>query len=370
MRSPLDSLRFERRRLAWAGWLWAVASMPAAAAELQAYAGAVGGIASGTGGVFACATSGPTIGNGWFAGVALPTEGFAGCNLGGGIVEKTGSSGPLTAQQSVSASLTGGSFTGQASARADYGRLGVAASGTMTGGTSAFTYHQAAGFARFQDTLTLSNPGIAAGTAGSVDFAFLIDGMLRSLPNAPYTQQGDIALGIRVGSAVGNAARAPWYSFMGTVVNDGTPYLRGGGSGLPGAFALAPGSFQGSAEVLSTANFGIRWGEPFEIEVALLTSVTPCCYGSSLQSDFMSTATLTGIRARAGAVSVDDFTVLSASGTGYGPSGLLPVPEPASALLWAAGLASLAMRLRGRGRVQPSPQSTGAVQRKSGRANR
>lgn len=317
---------------------------PAMAAELQAYAGAVGGIASGSGSVFACATSGPTIGNGWFAGVVLPLEGFAGCSLGGNIDSQIAATGPLTALASANAPVGGGSFVGQASAQAGYGRLGVAANGTMTGESTSSTYRQTAGFARFQDTLTLSNPGIATGTTGSVDFAFLIDGVLKSLHNAPYTQQGDIALGIRVGSGVGNAARAPWYSFMGTVLNDSLPYVRGGGSGMPGAFVLSPGSMQGSANVLSTANFEFRWGEAFEVEVALLTSVSPCCWGTSLDSNFISSAVLTGISARAGGVPVADFTVLSASGTGYGPGGLLPVPEPASVALWAGGLLLLGLR--------------------------
>lgn len=332
-RSPLV------RCLGWALGLGALcaATLPAAAAELQAYAGAVGGIASGTGGAFACATSGPTIGAGWFAGITLPTEGFAGCSLGGSIDNKSAASGPLTAFANVAAPVSAGSFTGEARARASYGSLGVAASGTMTGATSSFTYHQAAGFARFQDTLTLSKPGVATGTAGVVNFTFLIDGLLKSLPNPPYSQQGDISLGIRVGSSVGNASRAPWYSFMGTVAGDGLPYVRGGGTGMPGAFVLTPGSMQGSAEVTSTANFGITWGVPFEVEVALITSVYPCCYGSKVESAFLTSAKLTGISAWAGNAAVGDFTVLSASGTGYGPGGLAPVPEPASLLLWCAG---------------------------------
>lgn len=324
----------------------ALAAGPAAGAELQAYAGAVGGIASGTGGPFACATSGPTIGAGWFAGVSLPTEGFAACGLGGGIDNQTGASGPLTALQSVNAPVGGGSFSGQAQARADYGRLGVAATGTMTGASTSSTYRQTAGFARFQDTLTLSQPGVATGTPGTVDFAFLIDGVLESLPNAPYTQQGDVALGIRIGNGVGNPARGPWYSFMATVVNDGLPNVRGGGTGLPGAFVLGPGSLQGSAEVLSTAHFGIVWGQPFEVEVALLTSVSPCCFGSSLTSSFLTSAVLSGISASAGGSAVTTFSVTSASGTAYGPAGLLPVPEPATAALWAAGLTALTWRCR------------------------
>lgn len=66
------------------------ASGAASAQALQAYAGAVAGVAQGTGGIFACATSGPTIGDGWFAGLRMPTEGFAGCNLQGGIQNQTG----------------------------------------------------------------------------------------------------------------------------------------------------------------------------------------------------------------------------------------------------------------------------------------
>lgn len=324
--------------------LLAAAIAPAAASELQAYAGAVGGIASGTGGPFACATSGPTIGQGWFAGITLPTEGFADCNLGGGIDNRLAATGPLLATQSVNALVGGGSFTGQASARADYGRLGVAANGTMTGGSTSATYRQTAGFARFQDTLTLSQPGIATGTPGTIDFAFLIDGLLTSSPRSPYTQQGDIALGIRLGSGVGNPARAPWYSFMATVVNDGLPFVRGGGTGLPGSFVLGPGSLQGSAEVLSTASFGFTWGVPFDVEVALMASVSPCCFGTSLDAAFMSSALLTGITARANGSAVTVFSVTSASGTGYGPGGVLAVPEPASVALWAAGLLALGWR--------------------------
>lgn len=328
-----------QRLAAWALGLIALgaAGPQAAAAQLQAYAGATGGIASGPG-PFGCATGGPTIGAGWFAGVVLPLEGFGPCGLGGGIDNKIAATGPLSSHQTVNAAVTGGSFVGEASAWAQYGLLGVAAKGTMTGGSTSSTYAQAAGFARFQETLTLNKPGVVTGTAGTVDFAFLIDGLMQSLPKAPYTQQGDIALGIRVGDGVGNAARAPWYSFMGTIVSGGEPNVRGGGTGMPGAFVLTPGNMAGSAEVLSTANFQIQWGVPFEMEVALLTSVYPCCYGTSLESDFLTSALLTGISARAGGVAVTDFTVLSASGTGYGPGGLLPVPEPATVVLWGCGL--------------------------------
>lgn len=314
--------------------------------ELQAYAGAVAGEAWGSG-VFACATSGPTIGNGWFGGITLPTEGFAGCHLAGGIDDQRAASGPLLAMQSAGAALGGGSFSGQALARADYGRLGVAASGSMSGSTSSFSYHEAAGFARFEDTLTLHAPGVTAGTAGSLNFAFLIEGLMNSSPNPPYSQQADVALGIRVNGAPGGI----WYSFMGTVSGNGLPYLRGGGSGLPGGFVGGPGSLAGAAEVTSTANFPFLWDVPFTLEVGFMTIVRPCCLGATMSSDFSRTAQLSGILARAGGQAITDFTVASGSGTAYGPGGLLPVPEPGGAWPMLAGLALLALAQR---RFNPS----------------
>lgn len=312
--------------------------------ELQAYAGVVAGIAQGSGGPFACATSGPTIGNGWFAGLTLPTEGFAGCSLGGGIDNRSALSGPLVAAQTGSGAVSGGSYGGSARARAGYWSLGVQADGTMTGATSPFTYHQSAAFARFADALTLSAPGIATGTAGVIDFSFLIEGTLTSLPNAPYNQQGDIALGIRVGGG----SSGPWYAFLGTVINDDLPFVRGGSSGLPGGFVLAPGSLSGSASVRSTAGFGFQWGVPFQVEVALLTSVYPCCNGATVAAGFLDTARLDGIRAGTAAGLVDGFSVVAESGAQLGPQGLAPIPEPAPAAMLLAGLAALA----GHGRLR------------------
>ena len=64
----------------------------------------VGGVASGGIGIFGCATSGPVLGGGWRGGLILPTEGFAGCNLQGGLDDRTAALGPLTAGQTLTAS--------------------------------------------------------------------------------------------------------------------------------------------------------------------------------------------------------------------------------------------------------------------------
>jgi hypothetical protein len=322
-------------RMAAAAALAVAAALPAHAANLRAYAGVVAGNAYGDAGGFACATSGPTIGNGWFSGLALPTEGFATCHLSGGIDDKTGASGPLLATQAGSGAMVGGigTYSGTAKARADYWSTGVAVSGLATGGSSTFTYRQSAAFASFTDTLTLSKAGMAAGTAGAVDFGFLIEGVMNSASNAPYTQQSDVALGIRVNGLY------IWDSFAATLTNQGPAYLRGGSTGLPGAFVSGSGSLSGSALVTSTAAFNIQWDVPFTVEVALRASTSPCCYGTSASADFFNSAVLKGITAYGPSGRIEDFEVLAESGALLGPDGLQqPVPEPATAALLLLGL--------------------------------
>jgi hypothetical protein len=321
--------------------------LPAKAASLRAYAGAVAGNAQGSGSIFACTTSGPTIGNGWSAGLSLPTEGFAGCNLAGGITDLTGTSGQQLASQAATGPMVGniGSSTLFAQARAGYWTLGGQASGTASGGTSNMTYHAAASFASFTDTLTLHSDGVSAGTAGAVNFRFLIDAVMQSLPHAPYTEQLDARLGIRVNN------QFIWDAFRATLVNDGLPFVRGGATGLPGSFALGAGSLAGSALVTSTADFGFQWDVPFAVEVALAVNLQPCCYGASQSADLLNTAVLRGIDASAAGRLVQGFQVQTASGALLSADGLLaPVPEPATWGLWLLGLASLGSHLRCRAR--------------------
>lgn len=311
-----------------------VSAGPVAGAEIQAYAGVAAGIAFGGGG-FACATGGPTIGNGWFAGIALPTEGFAGCNLAGGIQNQTAGSGTLTSFQDVTGPAAAGQFTGSAEATASFGRLGVLAEGTKQGATSGFHYDGAAAFARFADSLTIAHASVPTGTAGGVSFTFTVDGSMGGVSNAPYTQQADTRLGVRINNTF------IWDVFRATVINDTIPYVRGGSVGLPGDFTIVPGSLSGEATLTTTAAFAFQWGVPFTLEVALMNSLRPCCYGTSLFSDFLHTSVLSGITAYGPAGAVPGFTVVSASGTAYGPDGVGPVPLPAAGWLLLAALGLL-----------------------------
>ncbi len=328
---------FSPRHLVAAGLLCA-ATGAQAANEVRAYAGVVAGqVRIGPAPGFACATSGPTIGNGWSTGLRLPIEGIAACGLMGGTDDKTAAAGPLNSSFTASGPMaSSGTYSGTAQAQADYWKLGVATSGSAGGGFSGFTYAQAATFAYFKIDLTYNHPSIAAGTPGTTDFAFLVQGLMNSASVAPYSQQEDAKLQMRVGG-VGN-----WGAFGARLNNNALPFITGGSTGLPGSFVSGPGSLAGSATVTSTANFQMQWGVPFTLEVALIGDGTPCCFGSTQSLDFLNGATLAGIVARGPGGLVNDFTVFTTAGPAVGPGGILPVPEASTWLLMLLGLAGVA----------------------------
>lgn len=312
-------------------------SVSMAHGQLRSYSGVVAGNAT-IGPQFKCATSGPTIGTPWFAGLSLPTEGMAACGLSGLIDDKTGLTGPLFTAASGSGPMSGsGTFTGTANARADYWNLGVSSSATATGGSSSTTYRQAASFASFAQDVTFTSPTVTNGSAGSMNLSFLIDGFMNSLPNAPYSQQGDIAFSLFINNRL-------WTAFLGTTINNGIPSIRGGSTGLPGNFILSPGAFAGSATFTTTGNFGFTWGNPLHIEIAMYNSISPCCFGASMISDFYNTAKLTGVNAYGPAGQVTDFLVNTTSGLQLDGQGVIQVPptttapEPATIALTFAGL--------------------------------
>ncbi len=320
--------------------------------QLRSNAGVVAGNAHGTS-TFSCATSAYSIGAPWFAGLVLPTEGIAACGLNGVVDDKTGAVGPLVTTASASGPMVSniGTFTGSASARADYWDLGVKASGLSTGGASTSTYRQAEAYASFAEDIAFADPTIANGTAGITNFKFNIDGLLQSVPNAPYGQQGDLYFSILVNNLL-------WNAFVITALDNGLPSIRGASSGLAGSFVLTPGLATGSELFVTTSNFNMVWGTPLHVEMAMYTSVSPCCFGASLTSDFYNSIKLAGIDAYAGTTPVSTFTVNTSSGLRLNAQGIIPpaptdppsatVPEPSSALLLLLGLAGVGAAVRQR----------------------
>jgi hypothetical protein len=337
--SIMFRLHFSPQLLVAAGLLCA-ATGAYAANEVRAYAGVVAGqVRIGPAPGFACATSGPTIGNGWSAGLRLPSEGIAACGLVGGTDDKVGAAGPLSSSFATSGPMAGsGTYSGTAQAQADYWKLGVATTGGATGGASTFIYRQAATFSYFSIDLTYNHPSIVIGTPGTTDFAFFVQGLMNSGSVAPYGQQEDVKLHMRVGG-VGN-----WGAFGVRLDNNALPFITGGSTGLPGSFVSGPGSLAGSATITSTANFNMQWGVPFTLEVALIGDGSPCCFGSTQSLDFLNNgATLAGIVATGpGGAAVNDFSVFTTAGPAVGPGGILPVPEPSTWWLMACGMAGVA----------------------------
>jgi hypothetical protein len=331
--------------------LLAARNSPALGAELEAYAGAVAGRPSGQG-QFACATSGLTIPE-WSAGIDLPTEGFAACSLAGGIDDRIRPSGPVAALQSVSGPVPSGTFSGSASARADYGLLGVYANGNMTGAGGFFS--ETAAFARFKDEMTISSPSVPAGTAGIVNFSFVMHGTMVNAPSMGYGQTLNTFLDVRVGGSSGLI----WPTFIADDYSNTTPYVRGGATGVPGTLVVALLNVSGSTELTTTGNFSFTWGVPFIVEAALDTRAPTCCFGASLTSDFYDVTRLSGIHpSLTTGPEITDFTVTSGSGTHYTAAGVsavvVPVPAMPRGLAWVAGallLGAGVLRLRMRARA-------------------
>lgn len=321
-------------------------------AQLRSYAGVVAGNAA-VGPQFQCATSGPSIGSPWFAGLNLPTEGIASCGLNGQVSDVTGWSGPLTTSASASGPMASvGTFSGTAQARADYWHLGVAASGVSTGDASTFTYRQAAAFASFAEDVVYTSPTIANGTAGYTNFKFFVDGFMHNLPVAPYGQQGDITLSIRVNDML-------WTAFSGTTLGNDIPYVRGGSTGLPGDFVLTPGAFDGSATFTTTGNFNMVYGMPLHVEIGMYTSISPCCFGASINSSFYNSAVLTGVDAYAYGALVTDWEATTSSGLRLNARGVIAaeppsatVPEPGTSAMLLFGLSSVMVFARRRTHVR------------------
>ena len=338
------------RTFVTAASLTALAAATSVQAQLRSYSGVVAGNAT-VGPQFQCATSGYTIGAPWFAGLLLPTEGIAACGLNGQVQNLTGNSGPLTTSAAASGPMASvGTFSGTAKARANYWNLGVAASGTSTGDASTFTYRQAASFASFAEDVIYTSPDVVNGTAGLTNFKFFVDGFMRNLPVAPYGQQGDIALSFSVNNLL-------WTAFSGTTFGNNLPNVRGGSTGLPGNFILVPGQFSGSANITTTGNFNFVWGTPLRIEVGLYTSISPCCFGASINSDFYNSAVLTGVDAYAGNSLITNFVATTSSGLRLNAQGVIApqapvttVPEPGTYGMMLLGLASVALLARRRTR--------------------
>jgi hypothetical protein len=327
-----------------AGWASAQA-----APGLEAYVLSAGGnsILGANGNPFGCATFAPdsraAVYAGYF-GVGLPTDGSI-CGVG----VDARSSVATTGSSQVAATLGVGfgtstdvrTFNGSAQARAGYGALGVAASGSYTGASDGFTVAGSQAGARQVETLTF---GGAVGT-GTFRPTFTIDG---AIFNRGRTET-------EIEFNYGYASDPNRLTFR--IINSnnaGISFFANGGyqSSLPGMTTTGDGVNGYTVAGSTTFSFDIPivFGQSQEVRFSMWAATLPrsnlnLLTPSTGDASFFSSARLTGIQAFDSAgVAVNAFSVVSGSGTLYGPGGVLPVPEPGPAVLLLAGLLALRWR--------------------------
>jgi hypothetical protein len=124
-------------------------------------------------------------------------------------------------------------------------------------------------------------------------------------------------------------------------IQAGTPSFFPSGSSGAAGYVFTPTSIGGGG-VFDTVPLDVVFGAPFELTFGVFAYALP--RAGSAASSFASTALLTGIDIfDAAGQPIDDFTIVSGSGTLYGPHGLqvAAVPEPATTVLLAIGLAAM-----------------------------
>jgi hypothetical protein len=303
----------------------------AAPPSVEAFAGAVGGIASGVNVPGTCSTylppepeysfftSSPTM--------AVPQGGITACGYSGDVGSTTSAVGPVMASQSVPSVLLGnpglaGTYTGSADAIADYQTLKVAAHGTVTapGTGGPLSLHNSSAAAIFDDTLTSTSPRVAISSPGFVRYTFAFDGAV----SAP----GPVTAGIPgLATATLNIEHDGGGNF-GIVRVDVTRGSTGtvhALDGSTGTFVAGPGSISGSGNFTSTifGQFGeiidrpFIWGQPFRLRAGLMATVI-----GDGEANFLSTGRLVRIDFfDATHAPVTDVTIVSASGTDYATPG-------------------------------------------------
>lgn len=305
------------------------------------------------GGVFDCATSGPQpMSQKYFgsASVGLPTEGYAYCNLAGGIKDTSNPSGISTAHQSVSNSFSGGLHTQTSDATADFGVLKVSSDGSYTGNAiGGFAYHDGEAAAYSTDTLP------APAGARFFQFGMTVDGSA----SMATTSQILSLLAYQIDSG-------PIFTmFTADIIgNNNFSFVRGlNGSSTENVagYTVTPNSVSGSGTVYSFLTDVT--GSTLDLTLAMLAASYPSPFGGVANVDFSETARLSYIRFLDASGAAIDFSITGASGRVYDADGVHTVggggggtvPEPATWAMLVAGFGVIGTGMRRARRVvQPA----------------
>jgi len=225
---------------------------------------------------------------------------------------------------STSGSATGGDGSfGSASTMVNWGFIKISgdASGSLTSAARGI----------FRDSVTITAPGVATGTPGTLTYAIAVNGVLdvNSLGSAATSWFLQAAMG----GSLFNINRGA------TLYNNSPAYSKHGYVGDP----------FGTYSATIPFTFGVA--APLDVE---LTGTAQVGYyldpGVAVASFDMAHSLYWGgiTNVKAGSADVSSFVTTSVSGTNYHNSLAPPVPEPGPALLLLAGLPLVGWQLRRR----------------------
>ncbi len=319
--------------------------------QLQAYTGAVGGSNE-------CPGGGPPAVTHFFStlgtfGLGAGGNGISDCGLAGSVsnVVNVGVGAPLAVSGTnlPAANYQGsglGTYSGAASANANFGSLSVSADGSLTGPEPANGVAESIGLAIADDTLN-----IPAGTS-YMEFQYTLNGGLSQ--SASDLASGILEAQVQIGSVTQEI-------FYGLIAGNVAGAFGPNGTGAPGC-VVGAGNFECTNALISTTMLPVTPGMDVTFDTGLMLTTDLLNGASSV--DPSPGMTLSGIELfDANGNPITDFSLTSGSGAVYGADGLISEPltsTPEPAMTWL--LAGIFLAIAGaRFRLRPSPQA-GAIQ--------
>jgi hypothetical protein len=317
-------------------WSWIIlAGVLAGAAaqadpiQLQAYTGVVGGSNE-------CPGGGPPAVTHFFStlgtfGLGSGGNGISDCGLAGSVKNMVNiGTTPATSQTNLNNAgylgAANGTYSGAASASANFGSLRVSADGALTGPEPANGVAESIGLAIADDTIN-----IPAGT-GFMELQYTFNGGLSQSAND--VASGDIAVQVQVGSVTQEI-------FYGLISEGAAGAFGPNGVGVPGC-VTGTDNFECTNALISTTMLPVTPGMGVTFDLGLMVSTD--LLGGPSSVDPSPGMSLTGIELfDANGNPISTFSITSGSGAVYGANGLVSepvssVPEPAMAWVLASGL--------------------------------